>query len=148
MNTLGRVTCEWQARVLSTTSRKNNRVSEEGLTRRRITMKNRKAWSDTLCEHDWGREKEGKLQGENLHDMQDPAERDRQIFYYFMKRVTDRYDFLKIFFVTRAGVTGDCGVVQSDQGFFVLPLFRYICCSCSELVVCTSPAIACGLHAV
>ena len=52
------------------------------------------------------------------------------------------------FFVTRAGVTGGCGAVLPSQGFFVFPLFGFICYACSWLFVCTSPAIAYGLHAV
>jgi hypothetical protein len=49
-----------------------------------------------IWQEGWGREKEGKLQGENPHDMQDHAEWDWQIFHYCMKCVTDHYDFLKI----------------------------------------------------
>jgi hypothetical protein len=74
MNTLGRVTYQLQARALSTTWRKNIRVRQDGMTRRRMMMRKAKAWSDRWCEHDWGREKEGKLQGKNPHDMQDQAE--------------------------------------------------------------------------
>jgi hypothetical protein len=76
MNTLHRVTYALQARALSTTWQKNIRVRQKGMMRRRMMMRKRKAWSDRICEHERGRKKDGKLQGENMHDMQDQAECD------------------------------------------------------------------------
>ena len=46
----------------------------EGMTRRMMMMRKEKQRVERRREYDWGREEEGKLQGENPHDMQDQAE--------------------------------------------------------------------------
>jgi hypothetical protein len=69
MNTLVRVTYKLQARALSTAWQKNIRVRQEGVIRRRMTMRKGKAWSDRRREYDRKSEKGDKLQGENPHDM-------------------------------------------------------------------------------
>ena len=74
MNTLGRVTYELQAKALSTTWWKNIRVRVEGMRGRMMMMRKEKQRVERRREYERGREEEGKLQGENPHDMQDQAE--------------------------------------------------------------------------
>jgi hypothetical protein len=65
-----------QARELSTTWQRNIGVRVEGMMRRRMKMiRKGMVGVHRMRANEWGREEEeGKLQRENLYDMQDHAE--------------------------------------------------------------------------